>query len=104
MSSDPDRIRREIETTRTELSNDVDALTDRVNPRRIAGDRAGQARDAFARAKEKMMGSSGHLGQEAGQRMSHAAGSVRDETRSLGQQSREQAQGTRWLPAWSPSV
>ncbi|MET8257547.1 DUF3618 domain-containing protein [Micromonospora sp. NPDC005205] len=93
MSSDPDRIRREIETTRNELSSDVDALTDRVNPRRIAGDRVGQARGAFTRAKEKMMGSSNHLGQETGQRMSHAAGSVRDETRSLGQQSREQAQG-----------
>ncbi|WP_406073154.1 DUF3618 domain-containing protein [Micromonospora sp. NBC_01638] len=93
MSSDPDRIRREIETTRNELSNDVDALTDKVNPRRIAGDRAGQARGAFTRAKEKMMGNSHHLGQEAGQRMSYAAGSVRAETRSLGQQSREQAEG-----------
>ncbi|MET7960749.1 DUF3618 domain-containing protein [Micromonospora zamorensis] len=89
MSSDPDRIRREIETTRTELSNDVDALTDKVNPRRIAGDRAGQARGAFTRAKEKVMGSSSHMGQEASQRMSHMAGSVRDETRSLGHQSRE---------------
>ena len=89
MSSDPDRIRREIETTRNELSSDVDALTDKVNPRRIAGDRVGQARGAFTRAKEKMMGSSSHMGQEATQRMSHMAGSVRDETRSLGHQSRE---------------
>ncbi|MEU8182315.1 DUF3618 domain-containing protein [Micromonospora sp. NPDC049047] len=93
MSSDPDRIRREIETTRNELSSDVDALTDKVNPRRIAGDSVGQARGALTRAKEKMMGSSSHMGQEASQRMSHAAGAVRDETRSLGQQSREQAQG-----------
>ncbi|CCH21708.1 DUF3618 domain-containing protein [Micromonospora lupini] len=93
MTSDPDRIRREIETTRNDLSSDVDALADKVNPRRIAGDSVGQARGALTRAKEKMMGSSNHLGQEAGQRMSHAAGSVRDETRSLGQQSREQAQG-----------
>ncbi|MET8231032.1 DUF3618 domain-containing protein [Micromonospora sp. NPDC005298] len=93
MSSDPDRIRREIETTRNELSSDVDALADKVNPRRIAGDSVGQARGALTRAKEKMMGSSNHLGQEAGQRMSHAAGSVRGETRSLGQQSLEQAQG-----------
>ncbi|MEU8211162.1 DUF3618 domain-containing protein [Micromonospora sp. NPDC049044] len=93
MSSDPDRIRREIETTRNELSSDVDALTDKVNPRRIAGDSVGQARGALTRAKEKMMGSSSHMGQEASQRMSHATGAVRDETRSLGQQSREQAQG-----------
>ncbi|MEU8215906.1 DUF3618 domain-containing protein [Micromonospora taraxaci] len=93
MSSDPDRIRREIETTRDELSSDIDALADKVNPRRIAGESVGQARGALTRAKEKMMGNSSHLGQEAGQRMSHAAGAVRDETRSLGQQSREQAQG-----------
>ncbi|MEV7330789.1 DUF3618 domain-containing protein [Micromonospora sp. NPDC093244] len=89
MSSDPDRIRREIETTRNELSSDVDALTDKVNPRRIAGDRVGQARGAFTRAKEKVMGSSSHMGHETSQRMSHMAGSVRDETRSLGHQSRE---------------
>ncbi|MFF4878419.1 DUF3618 domain-containing protein [Micromonospora sp. NPDC000668] len=88
MSSDPDRIRREIETTRNELSNDVDALTDRMNPRRIAGDRVSEARGAFTRAKEKVMGSTSHGGQEASQRMSHMAGSVRDEARSLGQQSR----------------
>ncbi|SIN24231.1 DUF3618 domain-containing protein [Micromonospora cremea] len=88
MSSDPDRIRREIETTRNELSSDVDALTDKVNPRRIAGERVGQARGAFARAKEKVMGSTSHMGQEASQRMSHVAGSVRDESRSFGQQSR----------------
>ena len=91
MSSDPDRIRREIETTRNELSYDVDALTDKVNPRRIAGDRVGQARAVHP--SEEDDGQLESHGQEAGQRMSHAAGSVRDETRSLGQQSREQAQG-----------
>ncbi|MBQ0906445.1 DUF3618 domain-containing protein [Micromonospora sp. U21] len=88
MSSDPDRIRREIETTRDELSYDVDALADKVNPRRIAGERVGQARGAFTRAKEKVMGSSSHMGQEASQRMSNVAGSLRGETRSFGQQSR----------------
>ncbi|MGW4502361.1 DUF3618 domain-containing protein [Micromonospora sp. NPDC004336] len=118
MSNDPDRIRWEIENTRNELSSDVDALADKVNPRRIAGDRVGQARGAFTRAREKVMGvqSDGHgVGQRmshaAGQRMSqasgsarafgeqsreqvsHAATSVRDEARSLGQQSREHAQG-----------
>ncbi|SCG71083.1 DUF3618 domain-containing protein [Micromonospora inositola] len=110
MSNDPNRIRSEIENTRSELSSDVDALTDKVNPRRIAGERVGQARGAFARAKEKVMGapmdgqsagqrmshtagSARQMGSQAGERMSHAAGSVREEARSLGQQSREQAQG-----------
>ncbi|MGS2613139.1 DUF3618 domain-containing protein [Micromonospora sp. LZ34] len=83
--SDPDRIRWEIEHTRNELSSDIDALADRVNPRRIAGERVGQARGALTRAKEKVMGAQSD-GHGAGQRMSQAAGSARQ----LGQQGREQ--------------
>ncbi|MGC4762645.1 DUF3618 domain-containing protein [Micromonospora sp. DT46] len=111
MSNDPDRIRWEIENTRNELSSDVDALADKVNPRRIAGERVGQARGAFTRAREKVMGvqSDGHgaaqrMSQATGQRMSHAADSARefggqsrervshaaDSARALGEQSREQ--------------
>ncbi|MEU6078253.1 DUF3618 domain-containing protein [Micromonospora sp. NPDC047074] len=110
MSNDPDRIRWEIENTRNELSSDVDALADRVNPRRIAGERVGQARGAFTRAREKVMGvqSDGHgagqrmshatgsaraFGEQSREQMSHAAVSMRDEARSLGQQSRQQTQG-----------
>jgi hypothetical protein len=51
--SDPDRIRWEIENTRNELSSDIDALADRVNPRRMAGERVGQARGALTRVKER---------------------------------------------------
>ncbi|MCM0676294.1 DUF3618 domain-containing protein [Micromonospora phytophila] len=58
MSNDPDRIRWEIENTRNELSTDVDALADKVNPRRIAGERVGQARGAVGRVREKVMGTS----------------------------------------------
>ncbi|MFG1775024.1 DUF3618 domain-containing protein [Micromonospora sp. NPDC049051] len=110
MSNDPDRIRWEIENTRNELSSDVDALADRVNPRRIAGERVGQARGALTRAREKVMGvqSDGHgvaqrmshatgsargFGEQSREQMSHMAGSVREEARSLGQQSRRQAEG-----------
>ncbi|MEV5763181.1 DUF3618 domain-containing protein [Micromonospora sp. NPDC052213] len=110
MSNDPDRIRWEIENTRNELSSDVDALADKVNPRRVAGERVGQARGALTRAREKVMGvqSDGHgagqrmshatesaraFGEQSREQMSHAAMSVRDDARSLGQQSRQQAQG-----------
>ena len=34
-SSDPDVIRRQIEDTRRELSYDVDALNEKVNPARV---------------------------------------------------------------------
>ncbi|MEU8264102.1 DUF3618 domain-containing protein [Micromonospora sp. NPDC048999] len=92
MSTDPDRIRQQIEQTRNELISDVDALSDKVNPRRIAGDRVDQAHGALTRVKEKVMGTPMD-GQGAGQQMSAAAGSMRDQARELGQQSRQQAQG-----------
>ncbi|MGW5667880.1 DUF3618 domain-containing protein [Micromonospora sp. NPDC003776] len=92
MSTDPDQIRQRIEQTRNELINDVDALTDKVDPRRIASDRVDQARGTLTRVKEKVMGTPTD-GQGTGQRMSSAAGSMRDEARELGQQSRQQAQG-----------
>ncbi|MEH1099673.1 DUF3618 domain-containing protein [Micromonospora sp. CPCC 205561] len=118
MSNDPDRIRWEIENTRNELSSDVDALADKVNPRRIAGERVGQARGALTRAREKVMGvqtdgqgaaqrvshaagervshaadSARALGEQSREQVSHAAASVRDEARSLGEQSRQHARG-----------
>ncbi|GAA2715482.1 DUF3618 domain-containing protein [Micromonospora olivasterospora] len=85
MSTDPDRIRQQIEHTRSELISDVDALTDKVDPRRIASDRVGQARGALTRVKEKMMGTPTD-GHGAGQHMSSAAGSMRAQARELEQQ------------------
>ncbi|MFD2767192.1 DUF3618 domain-containing protein [Micromonospora eburnea] len=85
MSNDPDRIRQQIEQTRSELVSDVDALTDKVDPRRIAGDRVGQARGAITRVKEKMMGTPTD-GHHPGQQMSSAGGSMRSHAREVGQQ------------------
>ncbi|MFD0787336.1 DUF3618 domain-containing protein, partial [Micromonospora azadirachtae] len=85
MSTDPDRIRQEIEYTRRDLSSSVDALADKVSPRRIAGDRVGEARGALTRMKEKVMGSSAHTGDAAGQRMSSARGTAQHMGRQAGQ-------------------
>jgi gas vesicle protein len=56
-SSDPDEIRREIERTQAALSNDVDALTEKVSPARIAQRRVDKVRDTAGRWKDKVMGS-----------------------------------------------
>jgi Protein of unknown function (DUF3618) len=37
MTRDPDRIQREIEQTRAELAETIDAIADRISPRRVAG-------------------------------------------------------------------
>ena len=56
-SDDPEQIRREIERTQSALSQDVDALTDKVTPGKIVERRVDRARDAATRLKEKVMGS-----------------------------------------------
>jgi hypothetical protein len=54
---DPDHIRRQIERTQDALSNDVDALTEKVTPGRIVDRRVQRARGAAVRWKDKVMGS-----------------------------------------------
>ena len=56
-SSDPDVIRRQIEETRRELSYDVDALNEKVNPARVIDRRMATAKGRFANVKDKVMGS-----------------------------------------------
>jgi hypothetical protein len=72
MSNDPNVIRQQIETTRGELSSDVDALTDRVNPRRVATRRAERVRGRFDQIKGRVMGTAVHGREAAGERTSHA--------------------------------
>ena len=59
-ASDPEQIRREIERTQAALSQNVDALTDKVTPGKIVERRVDRARDAATRLKEKVMGNDPH--------------------------------------------
>jgi len=79
-SDDPEQIRREIERTQSALSQDVDALTEKVTPGKIVERRVDRARDAATRLKEKVMGSDPYSGHSSGggvrQAASHAADRV----------------------------
>jgi uncharacterized protein DUF3618 len=55
-SSDPEVIRRQIEDTRRELSYDVDALNEKVNPSRVVDRRVSNVKGRFVRAKDRVMG------------------------------------------------
>jgi gas vesicle protein len=57
VSNDPEQIRREIERTRLELSDNVNALGDKVNPGSIAKRQVGRVRGAATSVKEAVMGS-----------------------------------------------
>ena len=75
-TSDPDVIRRQIEDTRRELSYDVDALNEKVNPARVVDRRVTAAKGRFTSVKEKVMGSAHDTTSSAQGMASDAAGSV----------------------------
>ena len=56
-ASDPEQIRQQIERTQANLSQDVDALTEKVTPGKIVERRVDRARDTAVRLKDKVMGS-----------------------------------------------
>jgi ElaB/YqjD/DUF883 family membrane-anchored ribosome-binding protein len=77
-SSDPDVIRRQIEDTRRELSYDVDALNEKVNPARVVDRRVSAAKGKMTNLKEKVMGSAHDTTYHAQGAVSNAAGSVQN--------------------------
>lgn len=75
-SSDPDVIRRQIEDTRRELSYDVDALNEKVNPARVVDRRVTAAKGRLTSVKERVMGTAQDTTYSAHGMASNAAGSV----------------------------
>jgi hypothetical protein len=75
-SSDPEVIRQQIEDTRRELSYDVDALNEKVNPARVVDRRMTAAKGRMSSVKEKVMGSAQHTSAQTQGKASNLAGSV----------------------------
>ena len=75
-SSDPDVIRRQIEDTRRELSYDVDALNEKVNPSRVMDRRVTAAKGRISGLKDKVMGSAHQTTSSVRGSSSNVAGSV----------------------------
>ncbi|WP_222193096.1 DUF3618 domain-containing protein [Modestobacter italicus] len=77
-SSDPDVIRRQIEDTRANLSYDVDALNEKVNPTRVMDRRVGKAKSGVSSLKDKVFGAAHDTRDQVGQHASSAQGSAQD--------------------------
>jgi vacuolar-type H+-ATPase subunit H len=77
-SSDPEVIRQQIEDTRRELSYDVDALNEKVNPARVVDRRMTAAKGRVNRVKEKVMGSAHDTTARTQGVASNATGSVQN--------------------------
>lgn len=77
-TNDPEAIRADIARTRSDLSENVDALTDRVNPSTIAHRQGERVRDAVTGAKDRVFDTA-----------SDAGDSVRDQADRAGELARE---------------
>ena len=78
MGEESDQLRREIEQTRRELGTDVDALGEKVSPRRVMERRVDRTRNAIGGVKERIMGTTSDASSSAGGAISGAASSVQD--------------------------
>ena len=73
MSNDPEQIRREIERTRSELSDNVNALGDKVHPGSIAERQVVCVRGAAISVKGAVQGSAGTAAGTAGEAVADAS-------------------------------
>ncbi|ROS26061.1 DUF3618 domain-containing protein [Cellulomonas sp. PhB150] len=89
MSTDPDQIRADIERTRSELSSDVDALSDKVSPSQAAHRQADKLKSAASGVKDRVIGSVSDGTDSA----SSAASSLAGKTSALPGTARERARG-----------
>lgn len=93
MSTDPSQIRAEIERTQDDLGDNVNALTDRMNPRSVARRQKeqvqGRAQGTWQRIRDRVMGS----GQHARDRMMGSGQHARDSAMGGAQQARDSVVG-----------
>lgn len=73
----PEQIRADIETQRTRLSDDVDAVAEKVTPSKAAGRQMDRARSAASDLRDRVMGTA----DDASHRLSEAQSSMQDSVR-----------------------
>ncbi|HEX6076079.1 MAG TPA: DUF3618 domain-containing protein [Micromonosporaceae bacterium] len=98
MAQAPDRIRDDIETTRADLTRDVDMLADRTLPNRVVRRRWGAVRGRMRVVSEKVMGTPSYRTQgypggpaesTSSEKARSAAGGVQDMAQRAGDKASE---------------
>jgi gas vesicle protein len=80
MGKEPEVIETEIETTREDLSRNLDALADRVSPGRVVGRQVDQVKGRLGGAKDKVFGSAQSAGGSVTDAPGQAASAVAERT------------------------
>ncbi len=84
MTNDPDRIRADIEQTRDELSNNVDAVRERMRPGTMARRQGERVRGAVGGVKDRVMGVASDVASTGGDAASAVAGTASSMTDKAG--------------------
>ena len=77
-SNDPDQIRAQIEQTRGNLSEDVNALADQVNPKNVVRRKTQKVTGVLGAAKDSVMGSASDAQTGAGHTLSAVGDAATD--------------------------
>lgn len=70
MTANPDQIRRRIELTRSELSANVNALTEKVTPSRVVARKVDRTRQTVTNVKDRIMGTAENAASAVGDTVS----------------------------------
>ena len=85
MAEDPQTLRRDIEQTRRHLTDDVDALADKVSPRRMVHRRTDAARNRLLMMRHRVMGTTEQAKHAAESTAHDAVSSVQDAGSRIGE-------------------
>jgi ElaB/YqjD/DUF883 family membrane-anchored ribosome-binding protein len=101
-TSDPDRLRAEIELTQRNLSTDVDLLAEKVTPGRIVHRRVTRAKGAMTSMRNKVMGTANDgmstTSDRVGDATSAVANTASDAAHAVGQTPDAVRRGTQGNP------
>jgi gas vesicle protein len=84
MAEDTEELKRDIEQTRRNVGQDVDALTEKVSPSHMVGRRVEHARGGVSRLKDRVMGSAESVRDSATDAAGSATSSVQDAGSKIG--------------------
>ena len=74
MGEDPQRIEQEIERTRAKLGDDLDALEEKINPKKVAHRSVDRAKEKAAEVKDKVAGRAGAAKEKVAAKVQSGAG------------------------------
>ena len=84
MAEDTEELKRNIEQTRRNVGQDVDALTQKVSPSQVVGRRVERVRGGASRLKDQVMGSAESVRDSMADTAGSATSSVRDAGSKVG--------------------